>query len=200
VRVAAGDPCDSLAVRVVHRSEKRLVLRETPAVAWLLSAVLLGGSLICFILIIVTAWALVAAIPMGFFGLWIYVLGGVRAIVDFDGQRGTLTIKRRRIGKLPDEEHALGAITDVEIEVSDDGEGGQSYILVFKLADGSRVPPVFTSPHDLDHHMRTARVVRTFLGLAGDVPRRPLRSGAAEVTSEVAAPSGGGLRGRPDAL
>jgi hypothetical protein len=160
-------------VRVVHRSDTRLVLRETPSIAWLLATVLLAGALVCFILTFATALALLFAIPMAALGVTIHKLAGVRAIVDLDGQRGSLTIKRRRLGKQPDEERALGAIADVELEVSDHAEGGQSCRLMFKMADGTFVAPVQTSPHDLEHHLRTARVVRALLGLTGEVPRRP---------------------------
>jgi len=158
-------------VRIVERSDTRLVLGMKPAGARLFSGVFFFAAVLLFIFLggargdyfVLRLLLGLVAVGTSWGALMLFAMSALRATVDLDKQRGSVIIVRRRIKPLPVEEHPLGAIAAVEVEASEQVEGSDACRLVFKMADGSLVAPVPVSPDGLEHNQRLAATIREFL-------------------------------------
>lgn len=158
-------------MRVVQRSDTRLVLGMTPAGARLFTWVFFGAAVLLFMFLggapgdyfVLRLLLGLVAIGVSWGAVMLFVLSALRATVYLDKQRGSFIIARRRIKPLEDEEHPLSAIARVEVEAADQVDGGDAYRLVFRMADGSTVAPVRVSPESDEHLQRIAATVRDFL-------------------------------------
>jgi hypothetical protein len=158
-------------VRIVERSDTRLVLGMRPAGARLFSSVFFGAAVLLFIFLggargdwfVLRLLLGLVAIGTSWGALMLFAMSAPRATVDLDKQRGSVIIARRRIKPLPDEEHPLSAIAGVDVETSEEVDSADAYRLVFKMADGSSVAPVQVSPESRERLQLLAVAVREFL-------------------------------------
>ena len=158
-------------MRIVERSDTRLVLGMTPVGAWLFSTVFFAAAVLLFMFLVgargdyfvLRLFLGVVAVAISWGAVMLFAMSALRATVDLDKRRGSVIIARRRIKPLPVEEHPLTAIAGVDVEASDQVDGGDAYRLVLKMADGSTVAPVQVSPDARDHLERLAVTVREFL-------------------------------------
>ena len=158
-------------MRILQRSDTRLVLGMNPVGAWLFSSVFFGAAVLLFVFLVgargsyfvLRLFLGLVAVLTSWGGVMLFALSALRATVDLDKQRGSVIIARRRIKPLPDEEHPLSAIAGVDVETSEQVDSGDAYRLVFKMADGSTVAPVNVSPESRERLQRLAAAVREFL-------------------------------------
>ena len=158
-------------MRIVERSDTRLVLGMKPAGVWLFSSVFFGAAVLLFIFLagapgdyfVLRLLLGLVAVGTSWGAVMLFAMSALRATVDLDKQRGSVIIARRRIKPLPDEEHPLGAIAGVDVEASEHVDVDDAYRLVFKMADGSTVAPVLVSPESRERLQLLAVAVREFL-------------------------------------